>query len=129
MALLKMVQVAAAAAMIAGVSVPAFAQQAPQTVEAVVAGCSGGGDCAALVASFLSSIPVAQRVAVVASLGAQLAAAARTASPAAKTNIAAGLSQAASLSPDAGQRTLLADIASTLGAPGELDDDVAASES
>ena len=124
MALLKMVQVAAAAAMIAGVSVPAHAQQA-LTVEAVVAGCASGSDCAALVNSYLASVPAARRVAAIANLGARLAEI-----PGAGANVARGIQAAAAYSPDAGQRAQLASLASTLRADaGGLDIETAASES
>lgn len=129
MALLKMVQVAAAAAMIAGVSVPAHAQQA-LTVEAVVAGCAAGAstagpECAALVRAYLANVPVNQRAAVIANLAARLAEI-----QGAGVSVARGIQAAAEFSPDAGQRTQLANLASTLSADaGGLDIETAASES
>ncbi|MFN4169162.1 MAG: hypothetical protein ACK4HD_12715 [Pannonibacter phragmitetus] len=118
MALLKMFRVAAATLMLAGVSAPAFAQDAPQTVEAVVAGCATG-DCAALVADFLANVPADQLVQVIAVLGAQLAAAAQN-NPAASARYAAGISAAASLSPDAQQVATLSGIAANFAGRGGL---------
>lgn len=118
MALLKMFRVAAATLMLAGVSAPAFAQDTSEAVEAVVAGCATG-DCAALVADFLANVPADQLVQVIAILGAQLATAAQN-NPAARASYAAGISAAASRSPDAQQVATLSGIAANFAGRGGL---------
>lgn len=107
MALFKLIRMGVAAAMIAGVSAPAFSQA--QTVEAAVAGCASGGDCAALVRAVLANVPAAQRAAVIADLAAQLAEI-----PGAGANVAAGIEAAAEFSTDANQREQLASLAETV---------------
>ncbi|WP_430512962.1 hypothetical protein [Pannonibacter phragmitetus] len=107
MAVFKLARIGVAAAMIAGVSFPAFSQA--QTVEAAVAGCASGGDCAALVRSVLANVPATQRAAVIAELAAQLAEI-----PDAGTSVAAGIEAAAEFSSDAGQREQLANLAETV---------------
>lgn len=107
MALFKLIRMGVAAAMIAGASAPAVAQA--QTVDATVAGCASGGDCATLVRSFLAAVPAAQRAAVIADLAAQLAEI-----PGAGANVAAGIEAAADFSADANQREQLASLAETV---------------
>lgn len=78
MALLKMFRSAAVAALIAGVSAPAFAQGTPTSFEdevaAVVAACEAG-DCDDLVKAFLAKVPAVQLADVKSQLGKQLEAA------------------------------------------------------
>ncbi|SUB00186.1 Uncharacterised protein [Pannonibacter phragmitetus] len=107
MALFKLISMGVAAAMIAGVSAPAFSQA--QTVETAVAGCASGGDCAALVRAVLANVPAARRAAVIADLAAQLAEI-----PGAGANVAAGIEAAAEFSADPGQREQLANLADTV---------------
>jgi hypothetical protein len=107
MALFKLIRTGVAAAMIAGFSAPAFAQA--MTVEAVVAGCASGSDCASLVRAVLANVPAAQRAAVIADLAAQLAEI-----QGAGANVAAGIAAAAEFSTDANQREQLASLAETI---------------